>query len=1253
MESSSIMNSTMGDLGGYFVPQKYYDPNSSARVLCVELPNNSQIVVNYSEKYTVADLIKKILDSREFRYNSYRRDYILDSHNHINLYDLHLCLYRQIKPEYENKISNDVKLDALHEKGFLKNAKYAFFIFQDNKLPYGFMSNSSQIKCDMMKNVIDSGYDANAIYSLYLPRVNPIYRINCFPELEDYFIRNKRCYNEFNHFNLNELLNDHEKLDWFIYDNESMNFLINMNKTNIDVKSKLRLINEKLYFEDICDDENINLNFTEKDLEKIFLKIYYEMDNPEEGGKDLIVQKVKLTMTTKVIDIIEKMEKKVKAMNKNWVFESNKMVLKVRSLNDFAFNLDNYMISYTYIHECIKHNIEGEYVILKNPGLDIDPQNQISENEISNQNPSQYVTYIHYPFDNLLSLAVYNPIVNNLNSDLEKAYVCFNKKPIDLVKDEAKEDNLDLFINSLSQDLNKETNKIYEESLNNIGNDNTKEKKDFNDKYEVKDIKEIKDNLTNVSMSLNNTSIMVTPNASMISKRRRNRGSMVEMPNMFLPENQNLEQKDYDDLNQTFLASINIREVDRPFSILLKSAHIKDLLNSTPFERNINLIFQIKVQLYLGNQPFSKPYNLIWKNGTQDLNPEFNKRIYFDLNYSQIPNFCSVLFKVSFLQYNNDGELFGNTTKYYGNFRLFDHNLRLKCGMHKLNLYSGLFTDDAYYYFMDNDEEEKSSKIYFEIEHFNKTVYNKITHIKNYTFEGSFMIIDSEAKNIEDIKKRSYFEEMNTYDKKTLWGNRYKLSRDSELFSQLLTCVDYSEPKHLIELEKILEMAKELNSIDSIGLLGGKFLHESIRNFAVKCLKKSPNIEIQEYLYELIHGLRYEINHDNELARFLLEKAIKYPVTIGHSFYWILKSQMYEQNFQQRYGLYLEIFLNKIGPNLTKIFFDEDILMNKLEEICEVQKNKKISKKEKLNSFKELINGFNTNLVEQLHEVSLPLDFKYRIDKINFENCKVQIKDGKTELIICFKNVDPLGDNILVNYYNDKDIRMTLVVMQLYNVFHTILCENNFKLKMPLYGVMTTSINKGLIQLLPDTQVYDEMPIKDTSGYKNLFGKKSLNKYLTLNSGISPEEVYDNFISSNVSYGIMNYIMGVTQRNKKNLHFKRNGEIYYTEYNHLLNHYSKLLGDRGVPFVFNITFVDFLSKINKLKDFVDMFMKAFIIMRNKSKDILKLLEILLSSGLPEISQKSIRFLDDSLCLNKTKEEAEAMTDEVLNSIMNK
>ena len=1253
MESSSIMNASLGDMGGYFVPQKYYDPNSGARVLCIELSNNSQIFVNYTEKYTVADLIKRILESKEFRYNAYKRDYILDSKNHINLYDLQLCLYRQIKPEYENKISNDIKIDALHEKGFIKNAKRPFFIFKNNKLPHFFMANSPQLRSDLLKNIIDSGYDGNAIYSLYLPRISTLYKINAFPELEDYFIRNKKCYNEFNHFNLNELLNDHERLDWFIYDNESMNFLINMNKTNIEVKSKLKLIKEKLYFEDVCDDENVNLSVNENDLSKLFLNIYYEMDNPSaESGKDLIVQKIRLTMTTTAKDIIEKMKKKVQTMNKNWEFDSDKMVLKVRSLNDYIFNINNLLINYTYIHECIKHNKEGEYIILKNPSLEVDAENQINENQINNQNPSEYVTYIHYPFDNLLSLAVYNPISNNINSDIENVYISLNKQPNQLEKEENKGDNLDLFISSLTKDLNSETKALYDESLNDIGND--KGIKDYNEKYEVKDIKEINESVSNISMSLNNTSIMASSFAGSIPKRRRKKDSqIIESPNVFLIENQTIDDKDCDELNQTFLSSINIRDIDRPFSILLKSAYIKDLFNSTPFS-DFSMIMDFRIQLFLGSQPFSKPYSLVWKCCSHDLNPEFNKRIYFDLNYSQIPNFCSVLFKVKLIQYNQNNEIFTNQTKYYGNFRLFDHNLRLNCGLHKVNLYNDLFKDDAYYYFLDNNDEEKPSKIYFEIEHFNKTVYNKITHIKNYAFDGSFMISETEEKKIQEIKQRSYFEEMNNYDKKTLWGNRYKLAAENILFPQLLSCVEYSEQKHLIELEKILEMAKEQNSIDSIGLLGGRFLHESIRNFAVKNLRNSPNIEIKEYLYELIHGLRYEINHDNELARFLLEKAIKYPVTIGHAFYWILKSQMYEQNFQQRYGLYLEIFLNKIGPNLAKIFFDEDILLTKLEEICNVQKDKKISKKDKSNSFKTIINGFNTSLNEQYHEISLPLDFKYRIEKINQEESRINIKDNKIiELVLSFKNVDPLGDNILVNYYNDKDIRINLIIMQLFNIIHSIWCANNIKIKMPLYSVMTTSCRKGMIQLIPNSQTLEEMPIKETSGFKNLFGKKSLNKYLILNSGISAEEVYENFINTDVAYSVANFVVGVTQRNKKNMHFKKNGEVYYTSYDHILNHYSKLLGDRGVPFIYNTTFIDFLKKNNKMKEFVECFLRAFLTLRRNSNDLIKLMELLLSSGIPEISHKSLTYMEDAFSLNKSEKEAEEIMNKVLGKIIDK
>ena len=1266
MENSSIMNSTMGDLGGYFVPQKYYDPNSSSRICCIELPNNSQIFINYTDKSTIKDLIEKIIQSREFRINSNKRFYVLDSINHINLYDLHLCLYRQIKPEYENKISYEIKIDSLHEKGFIKNAKYPFFIFKNNKTPFSFMSNSTQIKSDLLRNIIDSEFDSNALYSLYLPRINTLYKLNCSPELEDFYRRNKKCYNEFNHFNLNPLLNDHDRLDWFIYDNESLNFLINMNKTNIEVQSRLKLIHDKIYFEDICEQEE-KVNLTEKDLEKFFVNLYFEIiDSSGENGRNLIQQKVKISLNTTGFDLIEKMNKKVKTMKAELAFESSKMILKVRSLNDYIFDLTKPIFLYTYINECIKHNKEADYIIMKNPTYipnenNNQPQQENNDVNITVQNLGQNMSCVHHPFDNLLSLAVYNPMINNINSDINNPNISLSKNPNILKQEEdIPEDDLDLFINSLEKDIINKTKKDYDDSLNNIGDNSSNILKDpMNEKYEVKDIQDITENLTNTTVNLNNTT-MLNPNLTYISgpsiRKKRSGQINFETPNVFLSDYQTLEPKDCENLSQIQLSSVNIRDVNRPFSILLKRAHIKDLLNSTPFEKNLNLIFQFRIQLYLGSQPFGNPYKLTWKNGTKDLDPELNKRIYFDLNYSQIPNFCSILFKVKFIQYKENGDIFGNSTKYWGNFRLFDHNLRLKCGMHKLNLYSGLFTDDAYYYFTDNDEEEKCSKIYFEIEPFNKTVFNKITHIKNYSFDvNSVMINETDKEKIEEIKKRSHFEELTNYDKEVLWSNRYKLSCETEYLSKVLSCVDYSNPKHLIELEKILELAKILNSNDSMELLGGKFLHESIRNFAVKCLKNSPFIDIQEYLYELIHGLRYEINHDNELARFLLEKAIKYPVTIGHSFYWILKSQMYEQNFQQRYGLYLEIFLNKIGANLTKIFFDEDKLLTNLEDICEGQKNKKMNKKDKQNSFNDIINKFNQEILDEKNEISLPLNFKYRINKIDLENSKVVLKDSKhIQLIINFKNVDPLGDDFLINYYNDQDIRMTLVTMQLFNVLHTIWCENNLKLKMPLYNVMTTSRNKGLIQLFPDSQIYDDMPIKEKSGHKNLFGKKSLKKYLTLNSGISPEEFFDNFITSNVAYCVANFVLGVTQRNKKNLNFKKNGEIYYTSYDHLLNHYSKALGDRGVPFFFNVTFVDFLTrKEEKLKIFKELFEKAYMLLRKKSKEIIGLIQILLSSGLPEISQKSLQFLEDTLALNKTDDEAREILNNVFNYIVSK
>jgi hypothetical protein len=342
------------------------------------------------------------------------------------------------------------------------------------------------------------------------------------------------------------------------------------------------------------------------------------------------------------------------------------------------------------------------------------------------------------------------------------------------------------------------------------------------------------------------------------------------------------------------------------------------------------------------------------------------------------------------------------------------------------------------------------------------------------------------------------------------------------------------------------------------------------------------------------------------------------------------------------------MFLNKIGPNLTKIYYDEDILMVNLQQIATKQLDFKSKQKDKQNFFAESVKNFNEKLENEIGEISLPLNFKYRIKKINPENCRVVIKNGKhVKLIVDFKNSDRFGDDLLISYYNDQDIRTNLMTMQLFNIVHTIWCENQLKIKMPLYDVITTGRNKGLIQIIPNSKTYEDI-------YNHVKNIKFSN-YLKYNCGMSEEDILENFMTSLIGYSVANYIFGITQRNKKNFNLKKDAQIFYTSYEHLLNHYSKINGDRGVPFYISKYFVEYFGGANgkKMKLFMKQFEKAYLVLRNQGRDLISLLTILLSSGFPEVSKKSIMFLEMTLALTKSEKEAKGIINSAIKYIMNR
>ena len=57
-------------------------------------------------------------------------------------------------------------------------------------------------------------------------------------------------------------------------------------------------------------------------------------------------------------------------MDEKLKFDPKTKILKVRSLNDYVFDLNEPLIKYTYINECLKMNKTPDFLILDNPKLE-------------------------------------------------------------------------------------------------------------------------------------------------------------------------------------------------------------------------------------------------------------------------------------------------------------------------------------------------------------------------------------------------------------------------------------------------------------------------------------------------------------------------------------------------------------------------------------------------------------------------------------------------------------------------------------------------------------------------------------------------------------------------------------------------------------------------------------------------------------------------------------------------------------------
>ena len=1293
-----------------FIQQKY-DPTLSSRIICIELENNQKLYLNYTEKSTIKDLINVIINRHEYKMLNYNRNNILSSQYSSSLYDLNLSFYEDIKPQYENKMNLDVLIDELHIKGLLKSHKNPFLIFKDNYTPYSYIYNKEYSK-DELKKIKENNFNQFSKYYNYLPRqikyIPNLYIAH--PELENYYTHNKKGYNEFNIYRRNRLTCEDEKIDWLIYDKESINFLLKMNKLNLEEISFLKYKDGMIFFEDKCkyaEDRKstagssplshrktlLNRKLNDDKLQKVVVNLTINTAKQGEAPKQ-VSNKMPVNSTTTAYDLIEKMCKKLMNMIKDLSIDIDSKILKAKSLNDYIFDVKEPLINYTYFNECVKLNKTPDYLILDNPFMtEVSPEG--IQNSLYNENEEDPDKTRFSIRRVTISSSMPMPI-NRGKNDLEN--IAFYEKSIDnnLKNVNLKEDlskNVDKScknstasgqtkkklggnINSLVDCLIKEVeNKISNDMKNQINNNNSTLKIDNEIKKEKENIEE---KVVKKSLKDNHLFLNLNPKGSEYFRtRKRYKNRQPKLGNNIF-NTKNPEKKDSNLKTKKSITNvgknkneqekplkipkqlinktrINLSDVNRQFNIIFRSAYINKIFNSIEYDTKvIKTVLLFKFELYCSNHPIGTPKQIRWKTSTKVQNPIFNKRIYFERNYDKLPNFCSLLIKVKFIQYDKSGQVFKNNTIFWANHRLFDEENKLKVGLQKVNLLEREVSDDIYYCYNDNPDEEKSSKIYFEIENFSYPVEFKIDitrETKKINITSNLLEIQSEVmEKITKINEKSIFEELNNNEKKTLWNNRLYVANMNSLLPRLLQSCNYKNPNTNQELQKIFSRTSGVTIVQAIELLSGRYVNELVREFAVHILKKATFTEISHYLLQLVQALKYEKNIDNPLARFLLEQAIIHPITVGHEFFWHLRAEMFNPDVQKRFGLYLEVFLNKISEALYKIFRDEDYLLKELIKIA-IKIKKKIPKEERDKMFRQDLESINKELIDKKKEISLPLNFKYRVKGIYADKCRI-MKSKKKPLWLTFQNSDPQGDDIVVMLKCGDDLRMDMVTMQLFKAMQTIWFENQLKVKMSLYKVLCTGNEEGMLEMVTNAETLASIHVKEGGAISQFFSKAPIKNWIEKNKAdVSLDDAIENFLLSNVAYCLATFVLGIGDRHNDNIMIKKNGELFHIDFGHFLGHFKYKMGIKRerAPFVFTRQFQNVLGDDNSklFLDFKQKLERGYKILRNNKEAIVTLLRILLCTGIPELNEKSLKYLEGTLAMKKNDKEALVYLDKQL------
>lgn len=162
-------------------------------------------------------------------------------------------------------------------------------------------------------------------------------------------------------------------------------------------------------------------------------------------------------------------------------------------------------------------------------------------------------------------------------------------------------------------------------------------------------------------------------------------------------------------------------------------------------------------------------------------------------------------------------------------------------------------------------------------------------------------------------------QDISEQERNDIWERRYDcMQYIPDALPCLLYCVEWNDRHQVAEVINILEeWPTEKMSVErTLELLDYAYADMFVRRYAVKCLAKIKDEDLQLYLLQLVQAIKHESYLSCDLVEFLLQRALKNQ-RIGHYLFWHLRSEIQVPSVEVRFSLILEAYLRSSKEHIS------------------------------------------------------------------------------------------------------------------------------------------------------------------------------------------------------------------------------------------------------------------------------------------------------------------------------------------------